>query len=406
LISFDPPREIPERLEFVRRVAAGLMRAQARHYDEHEHEIPWEFVNVMWDRALSTGESFRSGAPRPDEGPSLESQMLVHVIEMLSWGDAGIYLCTPGAGLGGAAVQATGTPEQKARFLARYREGKPKWASMAMTEPHCGSDTAAIRTTAVRDGDSWVLNGEKIFVTSGHKSIMDSDGFMVVWATVDPAAGRAGMKPFVVEAGTPGLRIAKLEHKMGIRASDTASAVLDNCRIPLGNLLGTPEVADRTKGFKGAMATFDATRPSVAASALGIARATLDLLKEQLAERGIEVRYGTPRHLLTALERDIVELEAQLRAGWLLTLKAAWLLDERRPNTVESSMCKVKAGDVVTRTTQKGVELAGPPGYSRRLLFEKWMRDAKINDLFEGTGQINRLVIARRILGYGSRELK
>ena len=406
MISFDPPREIPERLEFVRRVAAGLMRAQARHYDEHEHEIPWEFVNVMWDRALSTGESFRSGAPRPDEGPSLESQMLVHVIEMLSWGDAGIYLCTPGAGLGGAAVQATGTPEQKARFLARYREGKPKWASMAMTEPHCGSDTAAIRTTAVRDGDSWVLNGEKIFVTSGHKSIMDSDGFMVVWATVDPAAGRAGMKPFVVEAGTPGLRIAKLEHKMGIRASDTASAVLDNCRIPLGNLLGTPEVADRTKGFKGAMATFDATRPSVAASALGIARATLDLLKEQLAERGIEVRYGTPRHLLTALERDIVELEAQLRAGWLLTLKAAWLLDERRPNTVESSMCKVKAGDVVTRTTQKGVELAGPPGYSRRLLFEKWMRDAKINDLFEGTGQINRLVIARRILGYGSRELK
>jgi acyl-CoA dehydrogenase len=406
VISFEPPRDIEERLEFVRGVARGVMRDKARYYDDHEHEIPWEFVNLMWERALATGESFRSGADRGDQGPSLASQTLMHVIEMLSWGDAGIYLCGPGAGLGGAAVQATGTPEQKARFLARYREGKPKWASMAMTEPHCGSDTAAIRTTAVRDGDHWVLNGEKIFVTSGHKSMVDSDGFMVVWATVDPAAGRAGMKPFIVEAGTPGLRIAKLEHKMGIRASDTASAVLDNCRIPLGNLLGAPEVADRTKGFKGAMATFDATRPSVAASALGIARATLDLLKEQLAERGVTIRYGTPRHLLSALERDIVELEAQLRAGWLLTLKAAWLLDQRQPNTVESSMCKVKAGDVVTRTTQKGVELAGPPGYSRRLLFEKWMRDAKINDLFEGTGQINRLVIARRILGYTSRELK
>ena len=406
MISFEQPRHIEERLEFVRGVARGVMREKARYYDDHEHEIPWEFVNVMWDRAISTGESFRSGAHQDDQGPSLASQTLVHVIEMLSWGDAGIYLCAPGAGLGGAAVQATGTAEQKTRFLARYREGGPKWASMAMTEPHCGSDTAAIRTTAVRDGDRWVLNGEKIFVTSGHKSMVDSDGFMVVWATVDPAAGRAGMKPFIVEAGTPGLRITKLEHKMGIRASDTASAVLDNCRIPLGNLLGAPEVADRTKGFKGAMATFDATRPSVAASAIGIARATLDLLKEQLAERGAKIRYGTPRHLLSALERDIVELEAQLRAGWLLTLKAAWLLDQRQPNTLESSMCKVKAGDVVTRTTQKGVELAGPPGYSRRLLFEKWMRDAKINDLFEGTGQINRLVIARRILGYTSKELK
>ena len=407
MISFQKPPEIEDRLAFVARVASGLMREQARYYDENEHAIPWEFVKVMWERMLATGESFRSGvAPAGGNGRGVASQALVHAIEMQSWGDAGIYLCGPGAGLGGAAVQATGTEEQKERFLARYRQGQPKWASMAMTEAHCGSDTAAIRTTAVRDGDHWVLRGEKIFVTSGHKSMVDSDGFMVVWATVDPSAGRAGMKPFIVEAGTPGLRVTKLEHKMGIRASDTASVVLEDCRIPLDNLLGTAEVADRTKGFKGAMATFDATRPSVAASALGIARATLELLQEQLAERGVKVRYGTPRHLLAALERDLVDLEAQLRAGWLLTLKAAWLLDQGRPNTVESSMCKVKAGDVVTRTTQKGVELSGPPGYSRKLLFEKWMRDAKINDLFEGTGQINRLVIARRILGYSSKELK
>ena len=406
MISFERPGPIDERLEFVREVAGGLMREKARYYDEHEHEIPWEFVNLMWERQLKTGESFRSGTQRPTDGSSVASQTLVHVIEMLSWGDAGIYLCGPGAGLGGAAVEATGTPEQKLRFLARYREGKPKWASMAMTEPHCGSDTAAIRTTAVRNGECWVLNGEKIFVTSGHKSVVDSDGFMVVWATVDPSAGRAGIKPFIVEACTPVLKITKLEHKLGIRASDTAAAVFDNCRVPLDNLLGSPDVVDRTKGFKGAMATFDATRPSVAASAIGIARATLELLKEKLAERGVKIRYGTPRHLLTALERDIVEMEAQLRAGWLMTVKAAWLMDQRQPNTVESSMCKVKAGDVVTRTTQKGVELMGPLGYSRRLLFEKWMRDAKINDLFEGTGQINRLIIARRILGYSSKELK
>jgi acyl-CoA dehydrogenase len=406
MISFETPREIEEQAAFVRKVALEMMRPAARHYDEHEHEIPWDYVRYMWETSLRTGRSFRSGAPRQGDGPSIAAQMLVHTIEMLSWGDAGIYLCTPGAGLGGAAVEATGTREQKERFLARYREGEPKWAAMAMTEAHCGSDTAAIRTTATRDGDSWVLRGEKIFVTSGHKALLDSDGFMVVWATVDPSAGRAGIKPFVVEAGTPGVRITKLEHKMGIKASDTAAVVLDECRIPIGNLLGSPDVVDPTQGFKGAMATFDATRPSVAASALGIARAALDLLKELVAADGVPVRYELPRRLMSAVERDVVDMEAQLRAAWLLTLKAAWLMDQRMPNTIEASMCKVKAGEVVTRVTQKAVELAGPAGYSRKLLLEKYMRDAKINDLFEGTGQINRLIVARRILGYSSKELK
>jgi acyl-CoA dehydrogenase len=406
MISFETPPEIDKRLEFVRRVAREQMRPQARHYDEHEHEVPWDFINLMWDTVLKTGQSFRSGTSRPDQGPSFVSTALVHVIESLSWGDAGIYLCGPGAGLGGAAIEATGTKEQKERFLARFREGKPKWASMAMTEPQCGSDTAAIRTSAVRDVDQWVLNGEKIFVTSGHKSLIDSEGLCVIWATVDPSAGRAGIKSFVVEAGTPGLTVTKLEYKMGIRASDTASIVLQDCRIPLDNLLGSAEVVDRTKGFKGAMATFDATRPSVAASALGIARASIELLKDLLAKEGITIRYQTPRNLLSAIERDVIDMEAQLRAGWLLTLKATWLMDQRRPNTIESSACKVKAGDVVTKVTQKAVELMGPVGYSRKLLLEKWMRDAKINDLFEGTGQINRLIIARRLLGYSSAQLK
>jgi acyl-CoA dehydrogenase len=404
MIGFAMPDAIRDRLTFVERVAKEQMRPAARPYDETEHQVPWDFVNTMWDESLRTGVSFRSG--HGGEASGVASQAMLHVIEALSWGDAGIYLCGPGAGLGGAAIEATGTPEQKKRFLDRYREGKPKWASMAMTEPHCGSDTAAIRTTAVKDGDQWVLNGEKIFVTSGHKSLVDSDGIMVVWATVDARAGRAGMKPFVVEAGTPGVRVTKLESKLGIRASDTASVVLEDCRIPADNLLGSAEVNDPTKGFKGAMATFDSTRPSVAASALGIARASLELVKELLALSGVEVRYDRPRHLLPAVVRDVIDMEAQLRAAWLLTLKAGWLMDRKLPNTVESSMCKVKAGDVVTKITQKGVEIMGPLGYSRRLLLEKWMRDAKINDLFEGTGQINRLIIARRLLGYSSRELK
>jgi acyl-CoA dehydrogenase len=235
---------------------------------------------------------------------------------------------------------------------------------------------------------------------------VDSEGFIVVWATIDPSAGRAGMRSFVVEAGTPGCTVTKLEEKMGIRASDTVSVVLQDCRVPFENLLGSPEVQTKTtKGFKGAMATFDATRPLVAASAVGVARAALELLKEKLEEQGVTIRYGLPRSRMSNIEREIVDMEAMLRSAWLLILKAVWLLDERKSNTLESSMSKVRAGDVVTKITQRALQLMGPLGFSRDMLIEKWFRDAKINDIFEGTGQINRMVVARRILGYTRREL-
>jgi acyl-CoA dehydrogenase len=327
------------------------------------------------------------------------------MIETLSWGDAGLYLCTPGGGLGAAAVEATGTVDQREKFLKRFAGEKPVLACMAMTEPQCGSDTAAIRTSAVREGDSWILDGEKIFVTAGHKSLIDTPGFVVVWATIDPRAGRAGMRPFVVEAGTPGCQVTKLEHKLGIRASDTASVVLQECRIPFENILGSPEVAAPTEGFKGAMATFDASRPLVAASALGIARAALEFLKEQLKQGGVRIRYGLPRSRMTNLERELVELEIMLRSSWLLVLKAVWMMDERKPNNLEASMSKVRAGDMVVKITQRAVELLGPLGISREHLLEKWFRDAKINDLYEGTGQINRLIVARRILDYSRHDL-
>ena len=406
MISFDIPESIAQEREQLQATAAKMMREQARYYDEHEHEIPWDYISTMWQTTRASGRSYRGRGQETGDGPRNAYQRQSYMVEMLSWGDAGLYLCTPGSGLGGAAVEATGTPEQKKKFLARFADEKPVWSCMAMTEAHAGSDTAAIRTRAVKDGDDWGINGRKIFVTCGDKALIDSKGFVVVWATIDPAAGRAGMRPFVVEADTPGMTVTKLEHKMGIRASDTAELILDNCRIPAENMLGSEEIATKQKGFKGAMATFDATRPLVAASALGIARATLDLVKELLAAEGVTIPYGIPRTQLSAVERDVLEMEAMIHAAWLLTLKATWLMDERKPNTIEASMCKVKAGDVVTRVTQKGVELLGPLGYSRQLLLEKWMRDAKINDLFEGTGQINRLVVARRILGYRSRELK
>jgi acyl-CoA dehydrogenase len=235
--------------------------------------------------------------------------------------------------------------------------------------------------------------------------MLDSKGFIVVWATIDPSAGRAGMRSFVIEAGTPGAQVTKLEHKLGIRASDTASIVLQDCRVPFTNILGSPTVETTTKGFKGAMATFDATRPIVAAQAIGLARATLELLKEMLAERGVTIRYGLPRQKLTSIEKDVIDMEIQLRSAWLLVIKAVWMMDNGKPNSLESSMCKVKAGDVVSKITQKAVEIMGPLGYSREFLLEKWFRDAKISDIYEGTGQINRLVVARQILEYRSKDL-
>jgi acyl-CoA dehydrogenase len=386
-----------------------MMRPVSRQFDEHEHEIPWDYINFMQMAMRSTQAG--SLAPREGrhEGPRLGYQILAHQIEILSWGDAAFYLCTPGGGLGAAAVEATGTPEQKEKFLKRFTEEKPILGCMAMTEPQAGSDTASIRTTAARQEGFWVLNGEKIFVTAGHKSLVDTPGFVVVWATIDPSAGRAGMRPFVVEAGTPGMSVTKLEDKMGIRASDTASIVFQDCKIPLENILGSAEVAKEPStagGFKGAMATFDATRPLVAASAMGVARATVELVKDLLTQAGIQIRYDVPRQKLTNIEREVIDMEAMLRSAWLLVLRAVWMADQRTPNSLESSMAKVKAGDAVTKITQRAVELMGPIGYSRKQLLEKWFRDAKINDIFEGTGQINRLVVARRILGYGSRELR
>lgn len=378
MIEFETPKPIAQNMVALETVAVNMMRPFSRYFDEHEHEIPWDYINFMHMAMRATGagslaptESKKTdaeGKPRPRIG----YQMLAFMLEMLSWGDVGIYLVTPGGGLGAAAVEANGSPEQKEKFLSRFKGDKPVFAAMAMTEPQAGSDTSAIRTTAVLDKstDEWVLNGEKIFVTAGNKSLCDSQGFVVVWATIDPKAGRAGMRPFVVEAGTPGVTVAKLEHKMGIRASDTASIVLQDARVPFDHLMGSPEVVveKSTTGFKGAMATFDATRPLVAATAIGVARATLELLKEMLAQQGVTVRYGLPRQKLTGVERDVIEMEILLRSAWLLVIKAVQMADAGKPNSQEASMAKVRAGDVVTRITQKAVEIMGPLGYSREFL--------------------------------------
>jgi acyl-CoA dehydrogenase len=418
MIDFEMPKPIAQQSYALKTVAENMMRPVSRYFDENEHEVPWDYINFMHMAMRATGagslaprESKKNGDEKKKDRPPIGYQSLAFMLETLSWGDVGIYLVTPGGGLGAAAVEASGTQEQKEKFLARFAEEKPTFAAMAMTEAQAGSDTSAIRTTAVLDKETneWVLNGEKIFVTAGHKSLELSDGFVVVWATIDPSAGRAGMRSFVVEAGTPGAKVEKLEDKMGIRASDTATIVLQDCRVPFDHILGSPEVVKKpttTKGFKGAMATFDATRPLVAATAIGVSRATLELVKQMLADQGINVRYGLPRQKLTNIEREVIDMEVMLRSAWLLVVKAVWMADMKKPNSKEASMSKVRAGDVVTKITQKAVELMGPIGYTRDSLLEKWFRDAKISDIYEGTGQINRLVVARQILNYSGRDLR
>jgi acyl-CoA dehydrogenase len=403
MIDFELEPQVVERRAFFHSVAEGLMRPISRRYDEHEHEEPQQFIEMMWKGAERERQG---GTDAGTERRTLARNLLTTVmVEELCWGDAGLFLSIPGPGLGGAAVSAAGTAEQKERFLKRFKEGGPKWGAMAITEPGCGSDSAAITTTARRDGDFWVLNGTKIFCTSGLRALEKSDGFVVVWATVDKNAGRAGIKPFVVEHGTPGASVIRVENKLGIRASDTAAILLDNCRVPLDHLLGSPQV-EPSSGFKDVMATFDATRPIVAAMAIGVGRAALDFVRDFLKREQIEIRYAIAPTRMTALERDFIEMETELDAARLLTWRAAWMLDRGLRNNLEASMAKAKAGSAVTRVTQKAVEMMGPLGYSRKYLLEKWMRDAKINDIFEGTQQINLLIVARRILGYSSKELR
>jgi acyl-CoA dehydrogenase len=224
-----------------------------------------------------------------------------------------------------------------------------------------------------------------------------------VWATLDRSVGRAAIKSFVVERSNPGMILERVEHKLGIRASDTAAFRLENCRVPKENLLGSPDI-DTKRGFAGVMKTFDNTRPLVAAMAVGVAQACLEEIRRLFGEAGVEITYeGTPAHPAVA---EFIQMEADWEASRLLTLKAAWMADNRKPNSLEASYAKAKAGRSSVDIAMRCVKLAGSLGYTEELLLEKWARDAKILDIFEGTQQIQLLIIARLLLKKTSAELK
>jgi acyl-CoA dehydrogenase len=248
-----------------------------------------------------------------------------------------------------------------------------------------------------------VLNGEKIFVTTGCRA----DG-VVVWATVDRDAGRAGIKSFLELKGTPGFIVAHKEKKLGIRADDTAAYVFEDCRIPRDQLLGGDESipTESSGGFRGVMKTFNMTRPLVAAIGLGMAEAALDFTRDALREAGITIAYGPGLQSQPAAAEKFIRLEAAFEAAKLATLRASWLADRGESNNMEASIAKAKAGGAVREITQGCIEILGPMSVSREHLLEKWFRDVRITDIYEGTGEIQRLIIARTLLGYSRDELK
>jgi len=405
MINLETPRKFRPFIKQAHQVADEFLRANSRKYDLAEHAYPKELdllaslVDGMGDSGAGQGAGAAAVGNQDDDKASkgkvkngTNMSSVLSIIEMC-WADVGLLLSMPRQGLGNSAIASVANDEQLERF-------KGTWAAMAITEPGTGSDSANIVTTAVKDGDAYVLNGEKIYVTSGERA--DS---VVVWATLDKKLGRAAIKSFLVPKSLPGIRVERLEHKLGIRASDTAVIVLDNCRVPAENLLGNPEI-DTKQGFAGAMATFDNTRPLVAGMAVGCARAALEDTRRLLEDAGVVIDYDRPPQAQSYAAATFIAMEADWEAALLLTLEAAWLADNRRPNSMQASMAKAKAGRVGNEITLRCVELTGTLGYSEHELIEKWSRDSKILDIFEGTQQIQQLIVARRLLNLSSSQLR
>ncbi|GAA1256067.1 acyl-CoA dehydrogenase family protein [Janibacter melonis] len=420
MIDLEVPKKFRPLVAQARGMAEEVFWPISRKYDRAEHEYPAELdlvsavIDGLSDSGAGQGAGASSSTRAKDDGATegdvaavgsgrrakgerenRNGSNLSSVLSILETcrGDVGLTLSIPRQGLGNAAIAAVATEEQKARYAG-------KWAAMAITEPEVGSDSGAIRTTAVKDGDEYVINGEKIYVTAGERAEL-----VVVWATLDRSLGKQAIKSFVVRRDNPGMRLVRLEHKLGIRASDTAAFSLQDCRVPAEDLLGDPEIRIEG-GFGGAMQTFDNTRPLVAAMALGLTRASLDRTTELLADAGVVPDPDRPAATQPAAAARLLQMEADYQAAYLLTLRAAWMADNGKPNSMEASMAKAKAGRTCVEVSLACVELAGATGYAETELLEKWARDSKILDIFEGTQQIQLLVIARRLLGYSSRELK
>jgi acyl-CoA dehydrogenase len=381
-----------QRLEGIRALGSAEIRPLGIEADRLGRPVPPDHPFYQKLVAIGLGRTRWSGDadPRATRGAVARegsARAALCLAEEMAYWDRGVAVSFPGPGLGEPPILSMGTPEQKERFLGPFRTpDRPRWGSFAMTEPGAGSDVAGIRASARRDGDAWVLDGEKSFAANASRA-----DWIVVWATVDPALGRAGHRAFVVERATCGLGDFKVERKMGLKAYESTSFTLRGCRVPAANLLGGEEHYARRAGFKGAMQSFNATRPAIGAMAVGIGRAALDESLRFAREHG---RLGDPR-VRDRLERS----RRKLRAARLLCWRAAWLADHQRPNMVEASLCKAVAPAVALEAASAGMEILGEVGGRGDHLVEKLFRDVKAMDIVEGTGQIQRIVMARHLVG-------
>jgi acyl-CoA dehydrogenase len=387
MIDFTLTRGQQAAREYAHQVALEEMRPISLECDRTEQIPESFFLNMQkrfWGGAAAQG---RQQAQDEEERQSNVYSVLSQ--EEMAWGDAALSTAIPGPGLAAPPILSQGTPEQQARFLGPYLDGQLRWGALALTEPGIGSDVAGMSTTAVLDGDEWVINGHKHYITNGARADV-----IVTFATIDKSLGREGIRPFVVLKGTPGLIVGRIEEKMGLRASQTAELIYENCRVPKDHLLSGRD-GGKKAGFKAAMGTLDATRPMVGALAVGIARAAHEATVEWLNE---ELPKGFSPRKRREMEETLEELGQELEMARLLVWRAAWMADKRIPNSKEASMSKAYAGGLVMKMTATAVQFTAPGENSeRKQLIAKWFRDAKVFDIFEGTAQVQRLVIARRM---------
>src|SRR5437762_4212776 len=386
MINFTLSKDQEAFRDYAHQVAVEEMRPISLECDRSE-KIPESFFWNMQKR-------FWGGSAAQVRMQAKEEEKQENVLSMLSqeemaWGDAALSTAIPGPGLAAPPILAHGTTEQQMRFLGPYMDGQLHWGALALTEPGIGSDVAGMSTTAVLDGDEWVLNGHKHYITNGARADL-----VVTFATIDKSLGREGIRPFVVPRGTPGFRVGRIEEKVGLRASQTAELIFENCCIPKDNVLSGRE-SSKKAGFKAAMGTLDATRPMVGALAVGIARAAYESTREWVCE---ELPKGYTSYKRRKIEDELDEFGQKIEMARFLVWRASWLADRRIPNSKEASMCRAYAGGLVMKVTSAGVRISAPGENSEsRQFLQKWFRDAKVFDIFEGTAQIQRLVIARRL---------
>src|SRR3954453_22037350 len=377
MVDFTLTDEQKALREMAHDFAANEIRPVAWQYDR-DGTWPQDIIDKAWELGL-----MNTHVPEAYGGPEASYLDGCIIEEELSWGCSGIQTSLGANGLASAPVGLAGSEATKAKYLGMLTEG-PKLASFCLTEPGAGSDVSGMRTRAVRKGDKYVLNGQKCFITNGGHA-----DWFTVYAKTDPDAGHRGISSFVVDRDATVI-VDKKEDKMGQRASDTATITFNDTEVPAANLLG-----EENKGFKIAMATLDLTRPGVAAMAVGIARAAFEFAVDYSKQR---VQFGVPIAMHQAIQFMIADMATEIEAARLLTWQSAVLLDQGTRNTLQSSHAKRFAADTAMKVTTDAVQVYGGYGFIKDYPVEKLMRDAKIMQLYEGTSQIQRLVIARETL--------